>query len=95
MITPLELSLLVIITLCSYFRAIFWVGTYLKVELRDAYSENAPLPGHYPTHNELDGNLQKQNHASRWHRQGRGVEGIKARFTLRPDKNQPTLKWTV
>ena len=65
MITPWELSVLVIITLCSYFSAIFWVGTYLKVEPRDAYSENAPLPVHYPTHNELDGNLQKHNHVRR------------------------------
>jgi len=69
--TPLELSLLVIITLCSYFRAIFWASTYFKVEPRGSYSENAPLLGHYPTHNELHGNLQKQIHVSRWHRQGR------------------------
>jgi len=29
------------------------------VEERGAYSENAPLPSHYPTHNKLDGNLIK------------------------------------
>jgi hypothetical protein len=47
---PLKLSLLVIIIFCSYFRAIFWAGTYFKVEPRDAYSENAPLLRHYPIH---------------------------------------------
>jgi hypothetical protein len=40
------------------FRTIFWADAYLKVEARGAYSENAPLPRHYPTHNKLDGNLQ-------------------------------------
>jgi hypothetical protein len=55
--TPLELSLLVIITFCSYFRATFWASTYFKVEPRGAYFENAPLLGHYATHNELHGNL--------------------------------------
>jgi len=87
--TRLELNLLVIITLCSYFKAIFWASTYFKVEPRGSYSENAPFLGHYL------GNLQKQIHVSRWHRQGRGVEGIKAHFTLGPYKNWPSLKWTV
>jgi len=49
----------------TVFRAIFWAGAYLKVEERGAFSENAPLPSHYPTHNKLDGNLQKHNHVSR------------------------------
>jgi hypothetical protein len=62
---PLELNLLVIITLCSYFRAIFWASIYFKVEPRGSYYENAPFLGYYPTDNELHGNLQKQIHVSR------------------------------